>query len=167
MRLKAILDASPIIAFFDELREPDILLLTRGLGYELLLPYHVWRFDILKDPAKTTLSNCIEDGEITTLPPLDPARLNRFMSLHPSLGAGESEVILNAVQIASIETDVLCILDDLPARHAAQQSDLHVTGTIGLIDALSKAGLIDSSKCDQLKTKLAGSRFRVDKRLLR
>ena len=167
VQLKAILDASPIIAFFDELEMPDILLLTCRLGYELLVPFHVQRFDIVKEPSKTMLAKCIKDGVISTLPPLDPARVEDFMNAHPSLGAGESEVILHAIDLRTAEIDVVCVLDERTARRAANQLGLPLVGTIGLISALSKANLIDVFKAGQLKNRLEDSKFRIDRRLLR
>jgi len=56
VRLKTILDASPIIAFFDEPEDPDILSLTCRLGYELPVPFHVRRFDMVKESSKTMLA---------------------------------------------------------------------------------------------------------------
>ncbi len=165
--MKAILDASPLIAFFDELEEPDVLLLSRKLGYELLVPNHVWLFDVSKDPAKALLSKCIESGDIATLPECEPAKVERFMNLHPSLGAGESEAILTAIQFKSAGFDTVCILDERPARHIAQQSGIPIMGTIGIINALMKAGLISGTQVSELKEKLAGSKFRVERRLLR
>jgi len=100
-RVKAILDASPIIAFFAEMCEPKILLLLRRLGYELLVPTAVSQHDIVREPSMTILAKSVVSGSISLLPPVAPEMLAAFMNSHPSLGEGESEVILDSTTLNS------------------------------------------------------------------
>ncbi len=66
VRLKAILDASTIIAFFDELQDAAKLLLLRRLDCELLVPDYVYREEILREPSIGVLTKCIHDGSISS-----------------------------------------------------------------------------------------------------
>lgn len=164
--VKAILDASPIIAFFAEIREPRILLLVRQLGYSLLVPEAVLKLDVTKEPSKTGLAECITSGLMTALPAVNRADLQTFMVSHPSLGEGESEVILVASQFASRSEEVICVIDEGPARRVAKQMGLPVTGTIGILRMLQASELITTEDLARLKGKLKASGFRADASLL-
>ena len=165
--VKAILDASPIIAFFAEMREPHLLLLLKQLGYDLLVPDAVFRLDITKEPSKTILARCVEDRSMSLLPPIEPAKLEAFTNAHPSLGEGESEVILAAVELLSRSEEIVCIIDESPARRVASQLGLPLKGTIGVLHSLRASGLVTDDDLLRLKNKLRASGFRADASLLR
>ena len=164
--MKAILDASPIIAFFAEMCEPKILLLLRRLGYELLVPTAVSQHDIVREPSMTILAKSVVSGSISLLPPVAPEMLAAFMNSHPSLGEGESEVILHAVEYRSKGEEAVCIIDEKPARRIAAEIGLHVTGTLGVLRTLSESGMIGQEDLARLKRSLRASGFRADASLL-
>lgn len=157
--MRAIVDASPIIAFFDELRSHHTLLLLRDLGYALCIPQAV-REEITKEPAASLVAQCIADVKMTVLPALDSRRVRDFRLSHPALGTGESEVILSALE-ASSAVDVVCILDEGPARRVAQDLGLTVIGTIGVLNILRNANLITEAEDRRLRKRLHASSFRI------
>lgn len=165
--MKAILDASPIIAFFSEMREPDILLRLRRIGYELLVPEAVFRQDIIQEPAKRILAESIANGSVTLLPSTAAATLEAFMNSHPSLGEGESEVILHAIESRSRGEAAVCAIDEKAARRIAADLGLVVKGTIGVLRTLRDHGLIEEQDLARLREKLRASGFRADASLLR
>lgn len=165
--MRAILDASPIIAFFAEMREPEILLRLRRLGYELLVPDAVSRYDITREPSKTILAQSVASGSISLLPPVDPVLLTAFMNSHPSLGKGESEVILLAIGFRSQGEAALCVIDEKAARRVATNLGLPVKGTLGVLRTLRDSGLLDQEELTRLKGRLLASGFRADASLLR
>ncbi len=165
--MKAILDASPIIAFFAEMREPEILFRTRALGYELLVPDAVYRKDITKEPSKAILEESVKDGSVSLLPPVEATNLEAFMRAHPSLGEGESEVILSASEFLAHRESVVCILDERPARRAAERLGLPVRGTLGVLRALEDSDLLGQEDVARLKRHLQAAGFRADASLLR
>jgi predicted nucleic acid-binding protein len=55
------------------------------------------------------------------------------------LGLGEREAIALALEIQARRI----ILDDLPARRVAQAAELHVIGTLGVLLAAKRAGVLD------------------------
>jgi predicted nucleic acid-binding protein len=59
--------------------------------------------------------------------------------LRARLGPGESEAILLAQEIGADEL----ILDDLRGRKEASRRQLHFIGTLGILQAASKRGLLD------------------------
>jgi len=165
--VKAILDASPVIAFFAEMREPEILYLLRDLGYELLVPDAVFRLDITREPSRTILAEGVAKGSIALLPPVDRTKLDAFMNRHPSLGAGESEVILAAIEFLSQGEHAVCVIDEKAARRVAEELGLPVRGTLGVLRILEDAGLIAQADLSRLKCRLRASGFRADASLLR
>lgn len=165
--MKAILDASPIIAFFAEMREPEILLLLRRVGYELLVPNAVSRRDIIREPLRTILAKSVASGSISLLLPVAPEMLATFMNSHPSLGEGESEVILHAIECLSKGEEAVCIIDEKAARRVAANFGLRVKGTLGVLRTLQDSGLIGSEDLVRLKGRLQASGFRADASLLR
>lgn len=60
-RLRAILDASAIIAFFEEAMSHRTLLLLRGLGYTLCVPQAV-QDDILREPSAASFRSALGRG---------------------------------------------------------------------------------------------------------
>jgi len=72
------------------------------------------------------------------------------LPLIPDLGAGESEVLMLALEIPGATV----ILDDMLARRVAESLNLHLTGTLGLLLDAKQAGLIPQVRplLDQLQT---------------
>jgi predicted nucleic acid-binding protein len=83
-----------------------------------------------------------EVAESVLLPPSIKERgLTQPMAaavLQVSLGAGESEAITLALQ----ENAALIILDDRPARRLAEALGLQVIGTLGVLSAAKRKGLV-------------------------
>lgn len=77
------------------------------------------------------------------------------LPLIKDLGAGETEVLLLAVESA----DPIVILDDRLARRFAETLSLRITGTLGLLLDAKRAGLIESVA--PLLNQLQEHRFRL------
>ncbi len=163
--MRVILNASPIIAFFEELESPGTLLLLKKLGYDLQVPQAV-RDEIVKEPSASLLSRYMSEGEISCLPSPNPRKVEEFRVSHPALGAGESEVILNALDVRPRE-EVVCVLDEGPPRSVAQALDIPVTGTIGVLNLLRDANLITEAEDRDICQRLLASSFRIGRGVLR
>ena len=162
--MRALLDASPIVAFCEEMDSPDTLLLLRNLGFDLEVPNAV-REEIIREPSTSLLQQYSDLGEMRILPPVDSQKLAEFRTSHPAFGDGEGEVIINALEIGMTEGD-LCILDEGPARRLAEFLGLPTTGTIGVLNRLRDASLITETEDRLLRRRLAASSFRVNKDFL-
>jgi len=165
--LKAVLDASPIIAFLDEIHEFGLLLLVRSCGYELIVPFRVWEEVTLRPSSRAILARCLVEGSLTRWEAVDEAAIRTFEDDHPSLGPGESEALLVAFDLRKAGFDVVCILDEKPARHIAETMDLPVKGTLGLLKMLRERDLITLAREASCRIALRGSSFRADESLLR
>jgi len=89
--------------------------------------------------------------------PADPI----YLSLPPQLGKGEVE----AIALAHEMPETLLLLDDLSARHAAQDLGLAMTGTLGVLLRAKEKGLILALK--PLITPLCRAGFRLGPRVER
>ncbi|MCY6489881.1 DUF3368 domain-containing protein [Leptolyngbya sp. GGD] len=101
----------------------------------ILIPTAVQQ-ELLNEQAGESICNWIQNPpawlNIQTVPqPLLPLPTN--------LGAGEREALSLAV---ALKADFV-IIDDLDARAAAQQLNLTITGTLGILYRAGIAGLID------------------------
>ncbi|MCG7848353.1 MAG: hypothetical protein MIO93_04140 [ANME-2 cluster archaeon] len=157
-----ILDSSPVIAFYTELDEPEILHKFIELGYELKIPRSVLK-EIengrTSDPLKSNMAN----GNIEILASLPEIDIFHFKNRYPYLGNGEIEVILWWLKLDSSVDKNYCIIDDKKARQIAEKHNVVFTGTIGLIELLLKKQAITKDKRDKLLNKLSSSRFRMNK----
>ena len=95
-----------------------------------------------------------------------PEKLAAFMHSHPSLGEGESEVILLALDVRSQRKAAVCIIDERAARRIARDLDLPVKGTLGVLRRLQGSGLIGHEDLTRLRGRLRASGFRADASLL-
>ena len=166
IRLLLVFDASPIIAFFGDLNEVDDLLALRERDYRLVVPEYVCTYEIIKDPAASLLRECVRRNEMESIAQTDQNIVSEFRFRHPSLGIGESEVILSAIRLSREQGPVICIIDDGPARKVAVSSGLVVKGTIGLINHMTELAIVDEQKAATMKQRLAKSSFRIDNKLL-
>jgi uncharacterized protein len=84
--------------------------------------------------------------------PLDP-------SSSPALGAGEREAIALAIELHAS----MIVLDDLPARRIAASHGLTVIGTVGVLLAAKRGGLIP--EIAQVVDDLVAAGFRLSDRV--
>jgi predicted nucleic acid-binding protein len=85
-----------------------------------------------------------------------------YEKLRKSLGKGETEAILLALEINS--DDDYVILDDKAARNKAVSYGLNIKGTIGIIRMFYQKRLLNLSP-DDVYQKLIGYNFRVEKEI--
>ena len=157
-----ILDSSPVIAFYTELDEPDMLHKFIELGYELRIPKSVFK-EIENGRTSDTLKSNIAHGNIEIMASLPEKEILHFKNRYPYLGNGEIEVILLWLKLKTSIDKNYCIIDDKKARKVAEKHNVVFTGTVGLIDLLLKKQAINKDKRKELINKLSSSRFRINK----
>lgn len=120
--MAAVSDSSPLI-FFGKIGRLDLIHAVFG---EVFVPPAVWREVVINGVGKSSASEVANATWIQqrSLPNAWPQR--PLPALHP----GETETIILA---ASYEPPLAVILDDGPARRAAQQMGLVVVGCGGLL----------------------------------
>ncbi len=155
-----ILDSSPVIAFYSELNNPDLLHKFIELGYELRIPKGVFS-ELETGRTAEKLKSSIAEGKIKLLEDFSSEEALRFKNRHPYLGKGEIEVILWWLKLKSDANKHYCILDDKKARKVAGKYQVVCTGTIGLIDLLQKKQAITKDERTEYINKLSVSGFRI------
>ncbi|MBC2697267.1 MAG: hypothetical protein HF976_14180 [ANME-2 cluster archaeon] len=83
-----ILDSSPVIAFYTELNEPDMLHKFIELGYELSIPRSVFK-EIENGRTSEPLKSNIAHGNIEIMASLPEEDIFHFKNRYPYLGYGE------------------------------------------------------------------------------
>lgn len=116
-------DASPLIVFC----QIDRLDLVQGILGELLIPPSV---------AAEIAPSLGAPPAWIRVAPLPPDR--GLFSWEASLDRGESEAISLALSVAATQI----LLDDRPARRAAESLGLHVVGSLGMLLEALRMGLI-------------------------
>jgi len=155
-----ILDSSPVIAFYSELDNPDLLHKFIKLGYELRIPKGVFG-ELENGRTSEKLKTSISEGKIKILEDLPSVETLHFKNRHPYLGIGEIEVILWWLKLRSDANNNYCIIDDRKARKVAEKYQVVFTGTIGLIDLLQKKQAITQDERTETINKLSVSGFRI------
>lgn len=136
-----LVDAGPLL-FLARLGRLELLLLGADQIYvpTAVLTEIRQKSDPALEPIHAVLKTWLSECTLTN-PDL--------LKLLPDLGTGEKEVILQALErkVASL------VLDDLDARRVARRLSLEPIGTVGLLLAAKKRGLIVSLKAelDRLK----------------
>lgn len=102
-----ILDASPIIAFYSEMRKPQLLHELTDYGYHLVAPDAVVS-EILKGrkPTWSTLQKAIEDGKIKTVTDFSSSEISAFKKRYPSLDEGEIQVLILGAKMGSVTSSI-------------------------------------------------------------
>lgn len=125
-----IINNSPLVALW----ELGHLALLRALYTKVLMPEEVAEEFLRKEPMarETALDEATWLEVVQLAIPLDD-------SDYPELERGEAAVLALAAERGAR----LVIFDDLDARQYAQRLRLTVTGTVGILVAAKKKGLID------------------------
>ncbi len=155
-----ILDSSPVIAFYSELNNPELLHKFVELGYELRIPKGVFR-ELENGRTSEKLKSSLAEGKIKILEDFSSEEVLLFKNRHPYLGKGEIEVILWWLKLKSDANKHYCILDDKKARKVAGKYQVVFTGTIGLIELLHKKQAITQTERTEFINKLSVSGFRI------
>lgn len=151
--MNLIFNASPLIAFYLELRMPEKIISLRSKDYNLLIPHAVLYKELTGEVSKAVKKDL---DFFMILEPIDIENLKlRFPKLHD----GELEVIRWGTKMEEKRKSYTCILDDKNARKAARNLGLRFIGTIGLLLLMNDVGLINRDEVRELCLRLVGSGF--------
>ncbi len=154
-----ILDSSPLIAFYREINNPNVLHKVLNIGYKIKIPVSV--YGEITGETSRKLKGDIDQGKLELI---DRVNLEEFMKIknrYPNLKNGEIEVIVWGLNCKSKKTEYYCILDDKLAKKVAQKYEISCMGTKGLIDFLTRKKEITIEEKDDLIKSLEKSTFRM------
>lgn len=85
---------------------------------------------------------------------------------YPNLGKGELSIMQWGLNLSELNKPYCCILDDKKARKIANELNLNITGSIGLIFKLKKQGIYNDSQIEGIIHSIKDSKFRVGNSIL-
>lgn len=154
-----ILDSTSLIAFYYDIKAPDVLHKICNTGYKIKIPTSVYGELIGESFLK--LKRDVDQRKIELF---DNSNQDGFMKIknrYPNLRNGEIEVIVWGLECKYKRIKYYCVLDDKLARKVAQKIGINFTGTLGLIDFLVRRNEINQEDKSNLITKLKKSKFRI------
>jgi len=116
--------------------------LLRQLHGSLLVPPAVWEEVVVQGPGRPgahELTAAVADGWITVAKSSSSVQLPAD---RPTLHSGESEAIV----LAASHAGTLVLMDEAAGRAVAQSLGVPVTGTVGVLIAAKRSGLIGQLK---------------------
>lgn len=157
-----VLDASPIIAFYSEICEPQSLHKLVEIGHDLIVPIAVVN-EISKGRKLTwsTLEKAIEDKKIKVETNISESELQTVRNRYPNLHDGEIQVLILGTKLKKKNCAYKCVIDESPGRKIAKRNQIDLTGTFGLIDVLTELGIIKEEQKENFLNKLEHSKFRL------
>jgi predicted nucleic acid-binding protein len=137
-------NTSPLIV----LAKAELLHILPALFSQVLAPHAVFEeiaAGPVDDPLKLVLPSCSWLVEVRLEPPISPLAVWQS-------GRGEAEVI----EYARLHGNLPVLLDDRAARRAAEALGLQVHGSLGLVAAAARKGLVASFPSAVATLKKAG-----------
>ena len=155
-----ILDATTIIAVFNEINCPDLINKILELGHELVIPSHIMKSELLDKSTLKLIQKFVKEEKIQILDKNSMEEIQEFQKDFPGLGLGECDSMLSYQKLNGDGDKVYCILDDGKARSKASELDIEYTGLIGLLKLIKDRNIMNSDEIDEVITMLKKSNFR-------
>lgn len=138
----------------------------RGLGYELAVPSHVEREELLSADVRAMIGDLVDRGAMRI------ARMNGrrealdFGASFHGMDLGECDAILTCMKMRRKGQGARCVLDDKKARAAAERIGIGYVGLAGLLAELASAGTVPAHEMTKIAAALRRSGFRIGGDLL-
>ena len=131
------------------------------MGYELAVPSHVEREDLIGADIRAMIADLLGRGTIRIV------RMNRRREAL-ALGAkfhgmdlGESDAILTCMKMRRRGEGARCVLDEKKARAAAREIGIEHVGLAGLLGGMAYAGTVPADEMGRIVDALRRSDFRI------
>ena len=144
-------DSSPLIA----LSNAGELELLREVFGAVIIPQAVYEEVVIQGRTKGGTEEIAAAQWIVCRQVEDQSAGENFRAVHRRLGPGESETIILAKQLSADWV----IIDEWRGRRAAEQENLKLIGTLGVIVLAKELGLIDNVR--NVLDRLTQAGFRV------
>ena len=160
-----VFDASTLIAISD-MRRPDMFDRFRDLGYDLVVPSHMAREELIDANVKAMICGLLDRGIIRIVGMNGRTELHDLRMKFQGLDLGESDAMLTCIKMQRRGTPVSCVLDEKGARAVAGQIGIKRVGLVGLLGELATAGLVSAQDMAGIVAALRGTNFRISGDLL-
>ncbi len=159
-----VIDASPIIAFYSEMKVPELLHKLVEFDNCLVIPIAVSN-EIKKGRDKHNtffiLETAKKDGYIEIYENFSTDEILTFQHRYPNLNDGEIQVLILGNKFKNEGEEYCCVIDESPATKVAKKLSIFRKGTLGLLDILDEIGIINKVEKTKLLNRLEKSRFRI------
>lgn len=153
-----VFNASPLILLFEEINEPQLLMLVKKIDSNLVVPIEVYE-EIDSRKAKALLDDCVNNKILTISHSGSKDTVQNLTNRFPTLHSGEISVIAHTYDNP---TKYVCIIDDGKAREVAEKLHLPLKGLFGLLLDLYARKEIDMYRLKNICQKINNSSFRID-----
>ena len=157
-----IADSACVVCVFAEINQPRILLEWIKRGYQIILTQEVYNELEENENTIKKVQPEIKKGFIKVQSIITDKELDDFRSRYPTLGKGESSVIITALKLNQQKRRYYAILDDANARKVATKLGVNFTGTYGLLKTLKEKGHLSEEEFNKCKQDMEKSKFRID-----
>ena len=142
-----ILDATTVIAIFNEINCPELVDKILELGHELAIPFHVWKDELLDKKTSKGTQRFVMEGKIKILKRNSLEEIQKFQKKYPYpiVGLGECDAMLLYEKLNGDGNKVYCILDEKKVRARASILGIEHTGLIGLLKRLKDKKIMTRS----------------------
>lgn len=157
-----ILDASVLIAFFTELKKPELLKELAKNSFKILIPNAVFE-ELRSDPNFQIVEEYCREGILEKLEPIPWEELRDLRLRYVGLHDGELEVIWWGNKFKEQGKIYMCVLDDDRARKKARSLELNLIGTVGVLNMMVEFNIVTEAEKKNFLAKLHSLGFRLPK----
>lgn len=155
-----ILDATTIIAIFNEIDCPNLIDKILELGHDLIIPSYIMKSELLDKSTLKITHKFVKQEKIQILEKNSIEEIQEFQKSFPGLGLGECDSMLSCQKLKNDGTRVYCILDDGKARTKASELNIEYTGLIGLLKLIKDRNIMRPDEINEVIVMLKKSNFR-------
>ena len=148
------------------MRRPDLFDRIAALGYDLVIPSHVERDELVRPEVRAMIGGLLDRGAIRTVHMNRRREVLDFMMKFHKIGIGESDAILTCMKMHLEGVEAYCVLDETDARAAAKRIGIGYVGLAGLLGELASAGLVSAQDMRGIAAALRETNFRISDDLL-
>ena len=148
------------------MRRPDLFDRLRDLGYELAVPSHMGREELIGAEVRAMIGGLLDRDVIRIVHMNGRSEVLDFGEDLQGLELGECDAILTCVKMRREGQETRCVLDDKKARAAARRIGIAHVGLAGLLGELASAGLVTAQDMGGIVAALRRSNFYIGDDLL-
>ena len=145
---------------------PDLFDLFEDLGYDLVIPSHVEREELIGVEVRAMIRGLLDRGTVRIAHMNGQREVLDFMMGFHKIGLGEGDAILACMKMQLKGVGACCVLDEKDARAAARLIGIRHVGLAGLLGELASAGLVTAQDMAGIVAALRGTNFRISDDLL-
>ena len=131
------------------------------LGYELAVPSHVEREELIGVDVRAMIADLLGCGAIRIVRMNGRREALDLGAKFYGMDLGESDAILTCIKMRRRGEGARCVLDEKKARAAAREIGIERVGLAGLLGEMASAGTVPADEMSRIVDALRRSAFRI------